>query len=156
MSVSQMKTAPLLLDLEHLSLPGKLRKSLKISLELFPLHTDKKFIHFSFIFRRNKLLSIGTNQPRNFSPKVLRLANRYGVEGFKKWPAIHSEIDALQKLIGKVHIGPELDMVNVRLSSSGLLLSKPCERCSPILDAFGIRVTWSTSSGFENDTKRAN
>jgi hypothetical protein len=126
----------------------RLDKALQLSMELYPLHSDKKFVHFSYIFRRNKLLAMGVNQPRNFSPKVLRLAQKYDVDGFKKWPAIHSEIDALHKLIGKVHIGPELDMVNVRLSSSGLLISKPCERCRPILDAFGIRVSWSTNGGF--------
>lgn len=129
-------------------IPGKIKNAIRISQELFPTVGPKKFYHFSFIYRRNKLLSIGQNYPLVESPKAVYFGKKYGIQSLVKYPMLHSEIDAISKLIGKIHIGRELAMINIRISTIGLQNSKPCHKCIPILRSFDIPVTYSTSEGF--------
>lgn len=124
--------------------PGKIKRALNIAGQ-FPL--GKKFNHFSFIFRRNKILSIGQNYPDCESPKALYFANKFNIGQLKKYPMLHSEIDAVSKLLNKVSLA-NLTMINIRLSATGLQTSKPCYKCSPILKAFNLSIIYSTRYGF--------
>lgn len=128
-------------------------KAFQLSLELFDRVFDedsrKTQYHFSFLFLRNKVISIGLND-YEISAKSLYFAERFNVPQKKKWPSLHSEIDAISKLWGKYPVGPRLKLVNIRFLKSGLPgMAKPCSDCSEVLKALGINeIYWSTNDGF--------
>lgn len=98
----------------------------------------KQFNHFAFIFKRNKLLSIGQNSLSKTSPKPARFNKRAGNPNYI-WPSIHAEIDAISKLWSKIYIGPKLMLVSIRLSKKGeCMVSKPCPNCTAVLDSLNL------------------
>lgn len=126
---------------------GKIKSSLEIAIQLHQKAEPKKFCHFSFIYKRNKLLAIGQNYPYTESPKALYLAKMFKVLPLMKYPMLHSEMDAVSKLIGKVNLRG-LDMINIRLSNTGLKNSKPCKKCQPIIFGFDMNCYYSMETGF--------
>lgn len=132
-------------DISHFR--GKIKAALSIAVSLHQKAEPKKFCHFSFIYRRNKLLSIGQNYPYKESPKALYLAKMFNLLPLMKYPMLHSEMDAVSKLIGKVNLNG-LDIVNIRLSNSGLRNSKPCRKCQPIINGFNLHCYYSMEGGF--------
>jgi cytidine deaminase len=79
----------------------------------------------------------------------LYFAERFNIEKQKKYPYMHAEISAIQKVWSKVYIDNSVSIVVLRLSRNGTLQnSKPCKGCSTILTALGIDdVCWSNASG---------
>ena len=134
-----------------------LKKALKIANDLFPDHYDTngnyRCYHFAFIFKRNKLISIGVNRPRKPDAKALYFGSKFNVHKFKKFNFLHAELDAIQRCWGKVHLNRSYCMVVIRLNKYGQLRnSKPCKNCQTILDAIGIHnVWWSTEKGINNE-----
>lgn len=102
---------------------------------------QKRHNHFTFILRKSKIVSIGTNHncthPRS-------LAYSYG-----RPVGVHAELDAVLRL------GPgdysRYSMVNVRLNKHGQIqLSAPCSGCLDMIQQLGFkRVYYSTPVGFE-------
>ncbi|NBO99256.1 MAG: hypothetical protein EBU90_03895 [Proteobacteria bacterium] len=130
-----------------------IEQSLDISLSLLPKakqmrNTKNKFFHFAFGFRKNKLLAIGQNNPEKTHPQALLLSQRFNL-GLEH-PYLHAETDLISKLWGKYYIDNSMKMVVVRLNKRGQLrCSKPCERCSQIIEALGInKIWWSIDDGF--------
>ena len=129
------------------------QKAHQISLELFsksikdPGHQH----HYSFLFIRNKLISVGTNDYQ-LNKKALYFANRYNIPQKKSWPTLHSEIDAISRLWGRHNVDKKLRLVNVRLLKGGRLAnSKPCKDCQEVLDALGLTdIFWSIEDGFSS------
>lgn len=128
----------------------KLDKALRIARDLFPEKPDLKYrtYHFAFLFKRNKVISIGTNQYEP-SPKTKRLGERFGIEKYKKYSCPHAETDAISKVWGRVHLDNTYSMVIIRLNRFGKMQnSRPCSACQEILDALDIQdVWWSTQDG---------
>lgn len=66
-----------------------LKKALKIANDLFPDYYDTsgnyRCYHFAFIFKRNKLISIGVNRPRKPDAKALYFGSKFNVHKFKKF-----------------------------------------------------------------------
>ena len=95
------------------------------------------------------MISIGQNRVDKPSAKALYFAERFNIEKQKKYPYIHAEISAIQKVWSKVYIDNSVSMVVLRLSKNETLQnSKPCKGCSTILAALGIDdVCWSDSNG---------
>ena len=82
------------------------------------------------------------------SPKALRFARIFGLEKTKKYPYLHSEIDAISKLWGKTYISSKHSLVNVRMSPKGeLRQSKPCDSCSQVVESIGIKVYYFDKVG---------
>lgn len=131
-----------------------LDKSYEIALKLFPerykKHKSKNFYHFSFIFHRNKLVSVGVNSQDKPNAKALYFAKRFGIKRRIEFPFIHSEIDSVARLWRKYHIDSSLACVNVRINRFGELKnSKPCDDCSTVLMALGIdEIYYTTDEGF--------
>lgn len=124
-------------------------KSFDLSVSLLGGCVNKKTYHFSFIFKRNKLISIGQNKIEE-SPKVVQFARRHNIEQMKKWPYLHSEIDAISKVWGRIYLDSTYTIVNVRLSKKGeLRMSKPCASCHEVISCLGIKVVYSTEDGYE-------
>jgi deoxycytidylate deaminase len=87
--------------------------------------------HFSFLLKRNKVISWGLNQ----SYKTHPLAQKYGT----RFSSIHSELGAILAFPYKPALLKDCKLVNIRLSGEGeLRLSKPCKSCAKLLDFFGI------------------
>lgn len=108
-----------------------------------------RVFHWAFIWERNRLISIGQNDPLTPSPKALYFAKRYGCD--TEYPFIHAEVDAISKVWGRVHLDKSHSIVVVRLNSFGeTCLSKPCENCQKVIDGIGFKeVIWTTESGVE-------
>lgn len=132
-----------------------LDKSYKIASTLFPVRYENHRVgnsyHFTICFRRNTPIAIGLNNPHCPSPKELFLAKKFGLKKRLRFPFIHSETDAIQKLWSKTRIDSSIKLVNVRLNKFGQLKNaRPCDECRIILNALNITdVYYSTDSGFE-------
>ena len=127
--------------------------SIEIATDLLPeakleRSTKNKFFHFAFGFHRNRLIAIGQNNPEMITAKSYFMRQRFNVDS--KYPYIHAEVDMLSKMWGKYHIDSRLRVVVIRLNKKGELRdSKPCSKCSSILDALNVtKVWWSTNDGF--------
>lgn len=125
------------------------KKSLEIAQQLFPqdyLNRKKyRVYHYSFGFIGRKLVGIGFNRPEMPNAKALYFGKRFGVEQFKEFSYLHSEIDLISRLWGKLHVDGDLAIYSVRLNKFGVQQnSKPCKNCQLILDALGItEIFWS-------------
>lgn len=134
-----------------------LKKALKLSHDLFPDHYDTKgnyrCYHFAFIFKRNKLISIGVNRPRKPDAKALYFGSKFNVQKFKKFNFLHAELDAIQRCWGKVYLDRSYSIVVIRLNKYGQLRnSKPCKNCQTILNAIDIQdIWWSIEEGITNE-----
>ena len=126
---------------------SNLEKALLISNRLFDVNYDTSngytTYHFSFLFCRNRLLSVGQNDYRTL-PKPGKMTynlNRY-------W-SLHSEVDAISKLWGRKRVGKNTRLVNIRIARGHRLrLSKPCKNCQALLDKLKVTKIWySTNDG---------
>ena len=132
-----------------------LEKSLKIAHQLFPASYNtalaeswtKKHFHYSFIFNRNRLLAIGQNSPHKMNNKVMKFANRWGIDHWREFPFKHAELDAIAKLWGKYHVDGSLKLVVLRLNKYGELRnSRPCRHCQTVLTALAIDKVWYSNT----------
>lgn len=99
-------------------------------------------LHFTFILRRNTILSVGYNNMFKTDPGAKAAGYEYGF--------VHSEFDA----IGNFPLTPKefnkCRVVNIRLNKQGnILLAKPCKICGPMLVNLNFREVWySDENGF--------
>ena len=128
-------------------------KSIEIAKKLFPPAYDAKkryrTFHFSFAWKRNKLLSIGQNIPHYPSGKALKFAKMFNTPKTIQHPYLHSEVDMISKLWGKTRVDGNLKVVSIRINRFGNLCnSKPCKSCSTILSALSVSdIWWSNKDG---------
>lgn len=89
--------------------------------------------HFSFIIRKNEILSIGWNDSKKTHTKALR----YGYP----WAYLHSEIAAIIKFPDRPAYLNKCSIINIRLSKTlpKLLLARPCKLCRKTLIELGFR-----------------
>jgi deoxycytidylate deaminase len=122
------------------------KKCTEISYALLKKHGDYRCKHFSFIFNKNRLLSIGFNNPTKTHPKNLKIRffNRQGID-ISTAVGIHSELSAVIKL------GEEdctrYTIVNTRINRNNKIdFSKPCEGCSSLLKQLNFKkIFYSTN-----------
>lgn len=129
-----------------------LGKSLEIALQLHSSRVVKQEYNvYAFLYDKNKLLSIGINDMTGEHAKVIKLAKRFKVGHFQKFPNLHAEIDAISKILGKRHLTGREKLVIIRLRRDGSTgLAKPCQDCQQILEALNFKDVWySTSTGWE-------
>ena len=129
----------------------RLEKCIEISLGLRPSKQTGRSFHTTFIFDKNRILSIGTNDYNKQHP--YHKMGEY--RGFKSnpehyRPCLHSEISALLRL-GEEDCSRYV-FVNVRIDNNNKIsMAKPCQNCQKILDGVGYKkIIYSTSEkGFE-------
>jgi deoxycytidylate deaminase len=124
-----------------------LKKCTEISYALLKKHGDYRCKHFSFIYNKNRLLSIGINNPYKTHPKHLKIGffNRYG-EDISHTIGVHSELSAVLK-IGEEDCS-KYTIVNTRINRNNQLdLSRPCRGCMSLLDQLNFKkIYYSTSN----------
>lgn len=124
------------------------KKIVELSYALLPTHGDYRCRHASFLVYRDKIMSIGINNPAKTHPRNLR----FGYRNKRNQPinniiGIHSELAAVIKL-GRQNL-ENLDIVNTRIDRNNMLaLAKPCVGCQDMLKQLGIgRIYYSTHQG---------
>jgi deoxycytidylate deaminase len=102
---------------------------------------DTKYKHFSFLIRRNKIVSVGYNLSFHTHP----IAKKYKY----RFSNIHSELAAIKNFPYSPSLLYKYTMVNVRIMGNGCIgLSKPCDKCQQLLLDFDIRkVLYSIHGG---------
>ena len=128
-------------------------KSVQIACQLFPERYEntqsRKAFHFAFLWKKNRLISIGQNCADKPCAKALYFAKRFNTKRRIKFPYIHAEINAIQKVWGKSQIDNSFSLVSLRVSRDCILRNaKPCRDCQTVLSAIGISdVWWSDKAG---------
>lgn len=127
-----------------------LKNAERLANSLFEEYWQGRHIHFAFIFKRNRLINYGVNEPNLKSPKILYLANRFNVDKYKEFCYPHAETAAIMKCWGKTYISRHHKMVVLRLNRKKEMLdSMPCSGCKFVLDNLNINKVWySTKNGF--------
>ena len=128
-------------------LPKIVDKSLGIARELFfdaYSYKRNRVWHFAFAYKKNKLLAIGQNDMNCPDARSVKFFHRFNVD--VKYPSRHAEIDAIDKMWGRVHIDSSIKFVVLRLNNAGNLCnSRPCNRCHEILYALGIKKIYHST-----------
>ena len=126
------------------------RKCTEISFSLLKKHGNYRCKHFSFIFNKNRLISIGFNNPNKTHPKNLKIGffNRRG-EDISHTIGVHSELSAILKL-GEEDCS-KYTLVNTRINRNLKLdFSKLCNGCCSLLSQLNFKkIFYSTSNNYQ-------
>jgi deoxycytidylate deaminase len=116
-----------------------IKKAIDIAYSL-NVHSGKSK-HFSFIVRKNSIVSIGWNSLAKSHP----LAFKYNYPYSK----IHSELASIINFDGDLSKN-KYEMLNIRIGMDGRLkMSRPCKNCRVLLNDYGLNnVTYSNEIGF--------
>ena len=100
--------------------------------------------HFTFIYRGNRLLSVGLNSPKTHPNNLMyRYKNREDMD-ISRMVGTHSEMSAVLKM-GEV-TPKGLTLVNTRINRKGFLdLSRPCNGCLDMITKMGFREVYHTT-----------
>jgi len=129
----------------------KIKNVLKMS---FVLSKEKKqnhaqrCKHFTFIYKKNKLLSIGINSPKT-NPTNLRYnyINK-DKNNISEIIGTHSEMNAIKKL--KFQNYNELIIINTRINLNNEIdYSKPCAGCLQMIKELGFQKIYYTNKNSE-------
>lgn len=122
------------------------RKTTEISYALLKKHGNYRCKHFSFIFHKNRLLSIGINNPTKTHPKNLEIGffSRSG-DNISHTVGVHSELSAILRL-GEEDCS-KYTLVNTRINRNNQLdLSKPCKSCLNLVKQLNFKkIFYSTN-----------
>ncbi len=123
-----------------------LEKCVKIMMEDWDGETSRPFYHYAFAIRKNRILAIGKNNPIMTSAKAYRLAKRFNIEHWQKYPFLHAEADLLLKLDEKYH-SKRTTILSLKINRHGRFrLAKPCYKCQIALDALSLtKIYWCLS-----------
>ena len=113
-----------------------------ITRALKPLSQTGKSFHTTFIYRGNKLLTIGVNNYSKLHPhhKYGVYAPRYNDGLYVS--GIHSEISAIVKL--GLEDCSAYTFINIRINNNNsVAISKPCKNCYSVLrNQVGFKAIW--------------
>jgi len=100
------------------------------------LNLQRKQKHVSLIFRKNQIVSVGTNEF-----KTHPMAKQYGY----RYDEVHSELDALIRYKGTKD---NLKLYNFRFNRFGQMrMSRPCSKCLPWCVAVFDEIWYTTNKG---------
>ena len=95
--------------------------------------------HFSFICKRNRIISMGMNSQKT-THTLLKRYNYY-MEG------IHSELDCYIKIRWMDINYSKCVLINVRINRFGQIkMSKPCSCCLSLIKEIGINTVYYTTN----------
>lgn len=104
--------------------------------------------HFSFIVKKNKILSIGINNPKKTHPRNLKYnyTGRYN-NNISEVVGVHSELSAMVKY--GFEDCTNCVLINTRVNAAGKIAnSKPCKGCQSLISQFNFkRIYYTTDNG---------
>ncbi|MFA5758759.1 MAG: hypothetical protein WC942_05290 [Clostridia bacterium] len=93
--------------------------------------------HFSFIVKRNNILSIGWNDYTKTHPMAKENGCLFG--------SIHSELSAVVRFSGKISDLQKCTLINTRVNTHHKFgMSKPCHSCQQLIMRIGFKEVWYT------------
>jgi deoxycytidylate deaminase len=103
---------------------------------------DVRYRHTSVLVYKNRIVSIGVNSYKKTHPIAWQ-------RGRNSWCFVHSEVASLAAYRGLVSDLRHCTMYNVRVGVRGdIQLSKPCQNCTKVMIAFGLRrVAYTNDEG---------
>jgi deoxycytidylate deaminase len=111
-------------------------------------NNDKKraFYHYAFAIRKNRIIEMGKNDPIMTSAKAYRLAKKFNIQHWQKYPFLHAEADLLIKLDEKYY-NKKTTILSLKINRHGKFrLAKPCCKCEIALIRSNLtNVVWCIS-----------
>jgi hypothetical protein len=111
-------------------------------------NNDKKraFYHYAFAIRKNRIIEMGKNDPIMTSAKAYRLAKKFNIQHWQKYPFLHAEADLLIKLDEKYY-NKKTTILSLKINRHGKFrLAKPCCKCEIALMRSNLtNVAWCLS-----------
>jgi len=111
-------------------------------------NNDKKraFYHYAFAIRKNRIIEMGKNDPIMTSAKAYRLAKKFNILHWQKYPFLHAEADLLIKLDEKYY-NKKTTILSLKINRHGKFrLAKPCCKCEIALIRSNLtNVVWCIS-----------
>jgi deoxycytidylate deaminase len=111
-------------------------------------NNDKKraFYHYAFAIRKNRIIEMGKNDPIMTSAKAYRLAKKFNIQHWQKYPFLHAEADLLIKLDEKYY-NKKTTILSLKINRHGKFrLAKPCCKCEIALIRSNLtNVVWCLS-----------
>lgn len=125
-----------------------LDNSIKIALSL---NGTEPINIYSFLYRNNRLVSVGRNNMRKTDKKVYEIGRKFNIQKFMEFSYLHSEIDCLRRPWENEELTGKEKLVIVRFTKKLIpALAKPCPSCHSFLSALNIRDVYYTSySGWQ-------
>lgn len=113
-----------------------LERLIKKSRLLIPLNEGKSS-HFSYLVRKNGIISIGLNN----RVKTHTMCSKWGYP----YERIHSEVSAICSMPYGTNV-EKCRLVNIRLNKNGVVLgSRPCKFCQALLREYRPKEVWFTT-----------
>ncbi len=99
--------------------------------------------HFSFLVRRNKIVSVGWCQSFKTHPMAAKYGHRFN--------SIHSELHCIKNFPFPLVRLEEHTLINVRVNPTGshMMLAKPCAKCIYFLSCFNLHEVLYTNENGE-------
>lgn len=104
--------------------------------------------HFTFVFRGQRLVSVGLNSPKTHPRNLLYRYVGRGEVDIAAVVGTHSEMSAVMRLEGEDPRG--LTLVNTRVNRRGSFdNSRPCRGCADMIRRMGFKAVFHTVKGGE-------
>lgn len=103
--------------------------------------------HYAAAFDGNKMICFTQNNPIKTNARAYRIGEQFNLPKYKEYPFVHAESHLISKLLDMYNtIDASWSVVVLRINRRGLILgSKPCENCTKLLDAVGLKnIYYST------------
>lgn len=129
-----------------------LEKCVKIMMDDWDGENSRSFFHYAFAIRKNRIIEMGKNNPIMTSAKAYRLAIKYNIKHWQKYPFLHAEADLLLRLNPK-YCHKRTSILSLKINRHGKFrLAKPCYKCEIALFKSNLtNVYWSLTD--ENNSK---
>jgi len=130
-----------------------LDKCVKIMLGDWSGKNTLPFYHYAFAIRKNRIIEMGRNNPIMTSAKAYRLAVKFNIKHWQKYPFLHAEADLLLKL-NQEYYNKKTTVLSLKINRHGQFrLAKPCYKCEIALYKSNLtNIIWSLTDD-ENSKK---
>ena len=121
-----------------------LHKCVCLMLEDWGEDKSRTGFHYAFAIRKNRIMEMGKNNPVMMSAKAYKLAQKFNIAHWKKYPFLHAEADLLLKLDEKFY-NRKTTILSMKINRHGKFrLAKPCYKCEIALQKSNLmNVVWS-------------
>jgi deoxycytidylate deaminase len=121
-----------------------LRKCVHLMIDDWGNDKSRNFFHYAFAVRKNRIIEMGKNDPIMMSAKAYKLAQKFNINHWKKYPFLHAEADLLLKLDEKFY-NKKTTILSLKINRHGQFrFAKPCYKCEiALLKSNLTNIMWS-------------